>query len=232
VAAGPLAGTLAVVAGASRGIGAAIAAILWADGATVVRAARSLRSCREDRRIDVGADLSEDHGVATLATAVATLGVPDVVVSNVGLFRLAHLPAETTDQLDRLYRANLRAPFAIAKAFLPAMRERGRGRHVLIGSLADHLSLPGNAAYGSTKFAARGLHQVLRAEYRGTGVLCSLVSPGPVDTEAWDRVEPGRWDAVPERARMLAPDDIAGVVRWIVLQPPRVDIGWIQLGPS
>jgi NADP-dependent 3-hydroxy acid dehydrogenase YdfG len=112
------------------------------------------------------------------------------------------------------------------------MQDRGGGRHVLIGSSADHQGLAGNAAYGSTKFGLRGLHQALRAEYRDTGVLCTLVSPGPVDTAAWNDVDLQPKADVPARAAMLRPEDLAGLIRWIAAQPNRVDIDWIRLGPA
>jgi NADP-dependent 3-hydroxy acid dehydrogenase YdfG len=72
----------------------------------------------------------------------------------------------------------------------------------------------------------------LRAEYRGTGVLCTLVSPGPVDTAIWNDGDLERHDDVPARAAMLRAEDLAGLVRWIAAQPDRVDIDWVRLGPA
>lgn len=237
MATGPLAGRLALVTGASRGIGAAVAAGLSADGATVVRAARSLRPGRQEGKmggttVDVAVDLATDQGVEAVAEAVLAIGIPDILVSNAGAFGLGALEAATTEDLDHHYRINLRAPFALARTFLPKMRERRSGRHILIGSVADHQPFPGNAVYAATKFGARGLHEVLRAEYRGTGVLCTLVSPGPVDTPMWDPIDPESRPGFTPRASMLKADDVASLVRWIAGQPPRVDVAWVQLGPA
>ncbi len=229
---GALVGQLAVVTGGSKGIGAAIAAALRAEGATVVRASRTRSALSPVGDVSIVADLATDRGIETLAEAVFALGVPDLVVNNAGGFALGSFESTPASTLDELYRVNLRAPYEIARRFLGRMRERGSGRHVLIGSIADSVALPGNAAYGATKFGARGLHEVLRAEYRGTGVLCSLVSPGPVDTPLWDPIDPDGRPDLPNRASMLRPEDVADLVRWIATRPRHVDVGWVQLGPA
>lgn len=227
-----LAGRLALVTGGSKGIGAAIAAALRSQGATVVRAARhpSVQAFPGD--VPVVADLATDPGLDALIAAVLAIGVPDLVVSNAGSFALGAFESTAVSTLDEQYRINLRAPYEIARRLLAPMRARGSGRHILIGSIADHVPLRGNAAYAATKFGARGLHEVLREEYRGSGVLCSLVSPGPVDTPLWDPIDPDHRDDLPSRTSMLRPDDVADLVRWIATRPPHVDVGWVQLGPA
>jgi len=227
-----LAGRLALVTGASRGIGRAIAASLLAEGARVIRVARSLEPRVAEREVDVAADLGGDEGIALVVAAVGDHGVPDLVVSNAGGFALGPLEAEPAATLDALYRVNLRAPYALARALLPRMRERGGGRHVLIGSIADHRAFAGNAAYAATKFGARGLHEVLREEYRGSGVLCTLVSPGPVDTPLWDPVDPDARIDLPNRRSMLRLEDVAAAVVWVATRPPRVDVATVQLEPA
>ncbi len=227
-----LTGQLAVVTGGSKGIGAAIAAALRNEGATVVRAARHPAGNAGAGDVEVIADLATDGGLDTLIAAVLAIGVPDLVVCNAGGFALGAFESTPVATLDGQYRINLRAPYELARRLLAKMRERGSGRHVLIGSIADHLALPGNAAYAATKFGARGLHEVLREEYRGSGVLCSLVSPGPVDTPLWDPIDPDRRSDLPSRGSMLRPNDVAEVVRWIATRPRHVDVGWVQLGPA
>ena len=221
-----------MVTGASRGIGAAVAAALAAAGATVVRVARTLEPAREARRIDLAADLTDDAERARAMDAVLRLGAPALVVNNAGAFEMAGFEDQTLDGLDRLYRANLRAPFAVAQALLPAMRRAGGGRHVLIGSIADEQAFAGNGAYAATKFGARGLHLALRAELRGSGVLCTLVSPGPVDTPLWDPFDPDHRDDLLSRHQMLRPEHVASAVCWVAAQSPRVDVEVIRLGPA
>jgi NADP-dependent 3-hydroxy acid dehydrogenase YdfG len=76
------------------------------------------------------------------------------------------------------------------------------------------------------------LHEVLREELRGSGVLCTLVSPGPTDTAAWDAVDPDNRPGFTPRARMLRPGDVADAVLWVATRPPRLDVDWIRLGPA
>jgi NADP-dependent 3-hydroxy acid dehydrogenase YdfG len=112
------------------------------------------------------------------------------------------------------------------------MRARGRGRLINLGSIADHRAFPENAAYSASKYGLRGLHEVLREEYRGSGVLCTLVSPGPTDTPAWDPVDPDRREGFTPRARMLRPADVAEAIVWVATRPAHVDIDWLRLGPA
>ncbi len=229
---GRLAGSYAVVTGASRGIGRAVADRLLAEGARVARLARSLVPAVGERVIDLAADLVDDASREAALDRILALGVPDLVVNNAGAFTLGAFESQPLADLDRLYRTNLRAPFAVAQRLLPVMRAAARGRHLLVGSVADHRAFPGNSAYAATKFGARGLHEVLREEYRGSGVLCTLVSPGPTDTPVWDPYDPDRRSDLPSRATMLRPEDVAEAVCWIAGLPPRVDVAWIQLGPA
>ena len=119
----------------------------------------------------------------------------------------------------------------LARLVLPAMAAAGQGLFVTIGSVADHRALPGNAAYAASKHGARGLHEALVEEYRGTGVRCTLVSPGPTDTGAWDAVDVARWGIRP-RDTMLRPADVAEAVRWLASLPGHVHVDWLRLGPA
>lgn len=229
---GALAGRLVLVTGSSRGIGAAVAAGLRREGATVVRAGRTLAAAPPAGEVHLAIDLATEDGPDRLADAVLGLGTPALVVSGAGDFSLGTVEDVPVAVLDRLYRVNLRAPYQLAHRLLPAMKAAGGGRHILIGSIADYVALPGNGAYAATKFGVRGLSEVLREEYRGSGVLCSLVSPGPVDTSLWDPIDPDRRDDLPSRARMLRPEDVAGAICWIAGLPAHVDIGLLQLGPA
>jgi NADP-dependent 3-hydroxy acid dehydrogenase YdfG len=228
----PLRGQLALVTGASRGIGAPTASALAAAGARVVRVARSSLAPL-DGAIDIAADLADAASrQAALERMLAEAGVPDLVVSNAGAFLLAALD-ETSDALLREQLAiNLEAPFAIARQLLPSMRARGTGRHVLVGSVADLKAFPGNAAYSASKFAARGLHEVLVEEYRGSGVQCTLVSPGPTDTAVWDPIDPDSKPGFPSRRNMLRPEDIAAAIVWVAQQPAHVHVESIRLSPG
>ena len=226
-----LAGRVAVVTGASRGIGAATAAALCVAGARVVRTARTLTS--DERFLDVPADLTDSAQVQRLAERVRDeVGVPDVVVNNAGGFLLRPLEQTSIAEFDEQVALNLRAAFALARAFLPMLREAGRGSFVSIGSVADHTGFPENAAYAASKYGLRGLHETLLAEYRGTGVRLTLLSPGPTDTSIWDPFDPDRREGFPSRSAMLQPADVADAVLFVATRPPHVLIDWLRLGPT
>jgi NAD(P)-dependent dehydrogenase (short-subunit alcohol dehydrogenase family) len=227
----PLAGQLALVTGASRGIGAAVAEALGAAGARVVRVARSLAPA--EGRIDLPADLTDPVQVdALVARLQDEVGLPDIVVSNAGSFLLKPLAETSIAEFDAQVAINLRAPFALARALLPRLEAAGRGRYITVGSVADHVGFPENAAYAASKYGLRGLHETLLAEYRGTGVRLTLVSPGPTDTPIWEPFDPDRREGFPTRARMLRPADVADAVLFVATRPPHVLIDWLRLGPA
>jgi NAD(P)-dependent dehydrogenase (short-subunit alcohol dehydrogenase family) len=227
-----LAGRVALVTGASRGIGAAVAAALASEGARVIRVARSLTEATSGLTQDIPCDLTDSSQVSRLGSRViAQYGPPDIVVSNAGAFLLRTLEATDATDLEVQLAVNLRAPFHVAKAFLPAMREVGRGSFISVGSVADHVGFPENAAYAASKYGLRGLHETLLAEYRGTGVRLTLVSPGPTDTAVWDAVDPDRREGFIRRADMLCPADVAEAILFVATRPPHVLIDWLRLGP-
>jgi NAD(P)-dependent dehydrogenase (short-subunit alcohol dehydrogenase family) len=229
----PLAGRVAVVTGASRGIGLAIASALEGAGARVARVARTLTRARSSTRLDIPCDVTDEAQVHALFDTVrAAFGVPDLVVNAAGAFLLRPFEETGAADLAAQLAANLQGPFLVARAFLPAMRARGSGRLITIGSIADHKAFPENAAYAASKYGLRGLHEVLRQEYRGSGVLCTLLSPGPTDTGAWDAVDPDARPGFTPRSEMLRPADVADTVAWIARQHPRVDVNWMQIGPA
>ncbi|HJU89069.1 MAG TPA: SDR family oxidoreductase [Gemmatimonadaceae bacterium] len=234
---GALDGRTAVVSGASRGIGAAIARTLAGAGARVALLGRSKGSL-QGRAAELGAeavtivcDVAEERDVARAATEIEERfgGPPAILVNNAGRFVLAPAHELSPDDFRSSIDVNLVAPFVLVRAFLAAMRARGTGHIVSIGSIADHSAFPENAAYAASKFGLRGLHEVLRAELRGTGVHATLVSPGPTDTPLWDPIDPDTRPGFTPRASMLRPEAIAEAVLFAVTREPAVNIDEIRL---
>ena len=228
----PLFGRTAVIAGASRGIGLAVAEELQAAGAHVVRVARSLADAEQERRTDIRCDVADGAAVAGLAQrVVASRGAPDILISSAGAFLVKPLAETTADEFRAQLTGNLVGPFLLVRAFLPAMVERRRGLIVIIGSVADHRAFPGNAAYGAAKAGLRGLHRVLLEELGGSGVRATLISPGPVNTALWDAVDPDAKPGFTRRAMMLRPEDVAEAVLFVATRPETVHIPELHIEP-
>lgn len=234
----PLKGKTALVTGASRGIGLAVATKLAEAGAWVGMVARSEEALAVAaagvRGHAIAADVSTAEGVHSLATYLGELlgDAPDLVVSAAGAFSLARLDAADPADFDRMIAVNLRAPFLLVRAFLPGMLARRSGHFVHVGSVAGRAAFPENGAYSASKFGVRGLHEVLRAEVRGTGVRATLVEPAATDTSLWDAIDPDRRDDLPSRADMLRPDDVARAVLFAAASPPGVQLSTIAVEAS
>lgn len=233
---GPLDGRIALVTGASRGIGLAAAQALSGAGARVALLARGRESLAEAVAVvgasafSVTCDVSDSAALYGAVEQIRqTVGEPDILVNNAGRFLVS--PAEQTspDDFASVVSTNLVAPFAIVRALLPAMRKAGRGHIVTIGSIADRHIFPGNAAYSASKYGLRALHEVLHEELRGTGVRTTLVAPGPVDTQLWDPIDPDNAPGFTPRSRMLQADAVAAAVLYAVSAPDEVNIDELRI---
>ncbi len=228
-------GRIALVTGASRGIGRSVALVLDEAGAKVHAVART-RSALDELARETGTvvphvcDLTDRESVSVLVSGLlAGDEMPDVLVSNAGLFAISAVAETSPDLFEATLHANLMGPFRLLHSILPHMRSVGRGDIVTIGSIADRTILSGNGAYSASKFGARALHEVLRAELSGSGVRCTLVSPAATDTPIWDPVDPDHRQGFTPRSAMLRPSDVAGAVLWSVTRPGHVNIDELRL---
>ena len=213
-----LSGCTALVTGASRGIGLAVARALAREGAHLVL------NSRGGEALEAAAQLTGGHAVAEDITKSAARdrlvkevrsvfgGPPDILINNAGLFGLSPVAMLAPREFDRHLDLNLRAPFHLVRAFLPDMLTRGDGTLLHIGSVAGRQAFPENAAYAASKYGLRGLHEVLCLELAGTGVVSLLVEPGPVDTNAWDSLDDRLGRDLPARVQMLRPETVATAV--------------------
>lgn len=230
-----LLGKVAVVTGASRGIGAAVADLLAAEGAKVVGIARSFGTWARgpaDAWTQARCDCTVASDVEALAARVReACGVPDVLVNNAGSFVLRALVETTPEEFRTQLEANAVGPFLMLRAFLPGMMAAGRGQVITIGSIVDHQGFPGNAAYAASKWGVRGLHEVARAEAASAGVRFTLLSPGATDTSLWDAVDPDARADLPNRDTMLRPADVAEAVRFVATRAPGTNVDLLRITP-
>ena len=240
---GPLAGRTALVTGASRGIGADCARLLHAAGARLFVLGRSdtavaqlsastdtADSPIEFRKIDLADRNAVTDALPRLRAEIGE--APDIIVNNAGHFSIAAVEDTSVAEFERTLQVNLAAPFALVREFLGPMKARGKGHVVTIGSIADHRSFPGNAAYAASKFGIRALHEVVREELRGSGVRATLVSPGPTNTDLWNDVNPDEREGFTRRADMLPPAAVADAVLYAVTCPANVNIDELRLSRS
>lgn len=224
---------IALVTGASRGIGLAVADALRAWGMHVVRVARSLKQANVERRTDIPCDVTKPADVErALAEVERQIGVPDVLVNNAGIFFIKQLGETTNADFTATLTTNLAAPFLFARAIVPKMVARGSGHLVTIGSISDYIGFSGSTAYAASKFGLRGMHEVIRQETAKSGVRTTLISPGPVDTDIWDAVDPDSKPGFTKRKDMMRAEDVAAAVVYAVTQPEHVAVTEIRLLPA
>jgi len=235
-----LSGRTAVVTGASRGIGAAIASALSGKGARVVLVARNESRLKEaatrlKESIPITCDVSDPKSVENAAKQIRSElgGAPDILVNNAGIFGVSVVEETTADFFVDTINTNLVGPFLFVRAFLAEMKNRRSGHIVTIGSIADRSIFTGNAAYSAAKFGLRAVHEVLRAELRESGVRASLISPAATDTEIWDTVTVTDPAGKPHSKRpMLDRNDVVAAVIFALTQPDRVNIDELRLSHS
>jgi len=235
-----LSGRSAVVTGASRGIGAGIAAALGTQGVRVFMLARNEARLKEvsDRipdSVPLVCDVTDPKSIDRAAKRITRqLGAsPDILVNNAGIFRVSLVEATTVESFVEIIDTNLVAPFAFVRTFLDEMKKRRSGHIVTIGSLSDRTVFTGNAAYSAAKFGLRALHEVMRAELVGSGVRTTLVSPASTDTEIWKEITLTDPAGTPRSERpMLAIQDVVSAVMFALLQPEKVNVDELRLSRS
>src|SRR5438552_14128774 len=224
---------IALVTGAWRGIGLAVAVALRARGMHVVRVARSLTDAVAERRTDIACDITKPADVErALARVEQQLGVPDVLVNNAGIFFIKPLAETAPVDFASTLTTNLTAAFLFVRAIVPKMVARGSGHLVTIGSISDYIGFSGSTAYAASKFGLRGMHEVIRQETGKSGVRTTLISPGPVDTDIWDPVDPDSKPGFTKRKDMMRAEDVAAAVVYAVTQPEHVAVTEIRLLPT
>jgi len=229
--------SLALVTGASAGIGAATARALSALGARVILAAR-----RVERLDGLAKELPGSRAIALdvrdAAAVQRALGNEpiDIAVVNAGLgLGLGMLDEGSPEDWSTMIDTNLKGLLHTLRAVTPGMRARGRGDVVLIGSVAGRQVYPGGNVYCATKHAVRAVYESLRVDFAGAGLRFCTVDPGMVTTE-FSRV---RFKGDEQKAKQvyagmtpLTPEDIADAIAFALSRPRHVNIGELVIWPT
>ena len=232
-----LQGRVAIVTGASRGIGRAIAEALVGAGAGVVLAARTAadveRAAEELRRRGPGdargqsADVGRyDDCRRLVAAAVDAFGRLDILVNNAGIGLFGPVAEMAPDDWNRVLRTNLDSLFYCCHEAIPHLRRAGGGWIINIASLAGKNPFPGGAAYNASKFGAVGFSEALMQEVRWDGIRVSCIMPGSVATEFSHPLSGGGEDW------KIQPEDIARIVLDLLDFPGRTLPSRIEVRPS
>jgi 3-oxoacyl-[acyl-carrier protein] reductase len=230
---GRLEGKVALVTGASSGLGRATAiafARAGADVALVARSQRELESAEEEiskigrRALTLSVDLaSEDETTAAVGRTVEALGRIDVLVNAAGTDSPGTVEKLDVEGWDRTLAVNLRAPFLLSKAAFPRMREAGGGTIVNVSSVAGKKGWANASAYCASKFGLTGFTEALADEGKEHGIRAIVLYPGAMATN-WGAFSPeerqeGETNEAPP-TRVLPPERVADLIAWLAASPP------------
>lgn len=213
-----LEGRVALITGASRGIGAAVAHSLAAEGAQLALASRSGDDLGLEGVLARQCDVRDPAALATLATEAAErFGGLDILVVNAGVGAYGPFLELPPDQLEEMIDVNVKGALYAVRAALPHLLESDAADLVMLASEAGRRGLPFEAVYCASKFAQVGLTRALDHELREHGIRCTNVCPGGVATDfAMGR---GRTPDMPELEGMMSPADVAEVVLFVLTRP-------------
>jgi NADP-dependent 3-hydroxy acid dehydrogenase YdfG len=242
----PLSGRVALVTGASSGIGEAIARALAEAGAHVAitaRRAERLELLAEEvkktgsRVLKIAADLTvEQENRRIVAETEARFGRLDILVNNAGVMLLAPIEGATAEDWRHMLELNVMAPMVSTQAALPVMRARGSGHIVNIASTAGRIANPSVSGYSASKFGIVAFSESLRREVYKDNIRVTVIEPGVVATELRDHIpHAGTKQAIDAWAaslRQLQPEDVASAVLYAVSQPEHVNVNEILIRPT
>ena len=242
----PLEGKVALVTGASSGIGEATAVALAEAGAAVAIGAR--RTDRLDalatrlrdggaRVLQLGLDVTDEQACRDAVRRTREeLGGLDVLVNNAGVMLLGTIVGADTEDWRRMMNTNVLGLMYMTHAAIGGMVEQGSGDVVNISSVAGRVARKGSGVYNASKWAVNAFSESLRQEVTGRGVRVSLVEPGAVTTELTDHITQPEAKAASVQMytsmRSLHADDIARAILYVVTQPPYVAINEVLVRPT
>ncbi len=223
-------GRVALITGASRGIGAAVARRLSAEGAALALGSRSGGDLGLPQALGMPTDVRDPAALEALAAAAAErFGGIDIVVANAGIGSYGPFEELDLEQLDAMIDVNLKGTLYTARATVPYLLRSPTADFVSLASEAGRRGLPGEAVYCASKFGQVGFTRALEGELRERGVRCSSVCPGGVHTDF--AMGTGREAGMPMLERMMSAEDVADVVLHVLTRPRHLRILETALRP-
>lgn len=232
-----LVGRVALITGASAGIGRASALALAQEGANIVLTARRQQRLEEleaaieqagAKAVSVVGDAREEAiAQQCVSTAIETFGSLDILLNNVGVGNYKNLVDTSVEDYEIMMDSNVRSSFLFSRYAVPGMIERGAGTILFISSMAGVYGFAGEAVYCATKFAQVGFAQALDKELRPHGIKVGVICPGGVKTEF--ALGKGRTEQSVAESGMLEPEDVASAVRLACTQSPNSRIIEVQM---
>jgi NADP-dependent 3-hydroxy acid dehydrogenase YdfG len=229
-----LTGKVAVITGASAGIGRAAAFALAGEGANLVLTAR-----RQERLDQIAAQVDtevvsvtgdarkEETAIKTVEAAMSKFGRLDILINNVGVGNYKDLVDTSAEDYDEMMDSNMRSSFLFTRHTVPIMIKQKSGTILMISSMAGKYGFPGEAVYCATKFAQVGFAQGLDKELRPHGIKVGVICPGGVKTEF--ALGKGRTEESVAQSGMLEPEDVAGAILLACTQSPGSRIIELQM---
>jgi len=235
-----LKGKVALVTGASSGIGRAMARMLAGEGvrlALVGRSKERLQAVRDEfpdvEALVIAADLTKPAEVErTIAETVAGLGPIDILLANAGLYLTGDLVDGDPDDFDEVIGVNINAVFRAVRAVLPSMIERRAGDIIVTSSVAGHQAIPWEPVYSATKHAVQAFVHGVRRQVAPHGIRVGAVAPGVVLNELWGYSDPAVIAAKAAAREGLLSEDIADAVLFMLTRPANVTIRDLVILPQ
>ncbi|MCX5519699.1 SDR family oxidoreductase [Kaistia defluvii] len=235
-----LKGKVALVTGASSGIGRATARMLAGQGARLALVGRSkerLQAVRDEfpdvEALVIAADLTKPAEVErTIAETVAGLGPIDILLANAGLYLTGDLVDGDPDDFDEVIGVNINAVFRAVRAVLPSMIERRAGDIIVTSSVAGHQAIPWEPVYSATKHAVQAFVHGVRRQVAPHGIRVGAVAPGVVLNELWGYSDPAVIAAKAAAREGLLSEDIADAVLFMLTRPANVTIRDLVILPQ
>jgi NADP-dependent 3-hydroxy acid dehydrogenase YdfG len=222
-----LQGTVAIVTGASRGIGLAVANALLQRGALVAGWSRTTAPTQHPHYLHCPTDIRNLESVrAAYGATLQAFGTPLILVNNAGLGHEAPLLSTAPEQWHEMFDTNVHGLYYSTREVLGKMKEQGRGHIVNISSVAGTTGIPGMTAYCATKYAVRGFSQALLKEVRPLGVKVTCVFPGSVNTHFFDSI-----NSVQASDQMMHPDHVAATIVHCLESPDNYEVAEVEVRP-